>query len=70
MITGTPALSRPLELFTILTVLRPEVFSHFKDFGNRYCDPKPRRFGPAGIDYGGASNLKELKFIMQSGFYS
>lgn len=47
MLTGTPALANPKELFPILSVLKPEVFNNFEEFAGRYCDPKPsqRIFG-------------------------
>ena len=67
LITGTPAMNRPRELFNLLAIIRPLVFRDFKDFGMRYCDPQPRRYGPPGLDYNGSSNLIELKYIMQSG---
>jgi SWI/SNF-related matrix-associated actin-dependent regulator 1 of chromatin subfamily A len=34
------ALARPKEIFTLLSILRPNVFTKFSDYGNRYCDPK------------------------------
>ena len=40
LLTGTPIMSRPVELFPILKSLRPDIFSNFKTFGQRYCDPK------------------------------
>lgn len=39
LLTGTPALAKPKELFTIMHVLRPDIFRQFKEFGERYCDP-------------------------------
>lgn len=44
LLTGTPALAKPKELFTLLSILRPNVFNFFKHFGVRYCDPKPSIF--------------------------
>ena len=41
LLSGTPILAKPAELFTILKCLRPDIFSIFKQFGVRYCDPKP-----------------------------
>jgi SWI/SNF-related matrix-associated actin-dependent regulator 1 of chromatin subfamily A len=57
MITGTPAMSRPIELYNLLLTLRPNVFMNFAEFANRYCNPKPRTFGYPGIDYSGSSNV-------------
>ena len=44
LLTGTPALNKPKELFSLLNILRPDIFVHFRDFGTRYCDPKPSRW--------------------------
>lgn len=37
LLSGTPALSRPLELFTQLNALLPQQWNDFKAFGRRYC---------------------------------
>ncbi len=39
LISGTPALSRPLELFTQLNSLDPKAWPDEKEFGRRYCRP-------------------------------
>jgi SWI/SNF-related matrix-associated actin-dependent regulator 1 of chromatin subfamily A len=44
LLTGTPALSKPKDLFNLLHIVRPDVFTNFRDFGYRYCDPKNSRF--------------------------
>lgn len=64
LLTGTPAFARPKEMFTLLSIIRPDVFRFFKPFGERYCDPKNAKFGH-GIDYLGSSNEKELFFILK-----
>ncbi len=63
LLTGTPALAKPKELFTLLHILRPDIFKFFKDFGNRFCDPKPSKW-TKGLDYDGASNVRELYFLL------
>ena len=35
LLTGTPALARPKELFSLVSILRPDIFNNFRDFGNR-----------------------------------
>ena len=41
LLSGTPALSRPAELYTQVKAVRPNLFpAHFHDFGVRYCDGK------------------------------
>jgi SWI/SNF-related matrix-associated actin-dependent regulator 1 of chromatin subfamily A len=32
LISGTPMLSRPAELFNLVRILRPDIFSNFSDF--------------------------------------
>ncbi|CAD8096584.1 unnamed protein product [Paramecium sonneborni] len=63
LLTGTPALAKPKDLFNLLNIIRPDIFSNFKEFGYRYCDPKLSRF-TKGIDFDGASNLRELHFLL------
>lgn len=64
MITGTPALSRPCELFNICQILYPSIFTSFKEYGLRYCDPKPCYFGSKGLDYKGSTHDQELKCVL------
>ena len=40
LLSGTPALSRPSELFSQLQIVSPNVFNNFHDFGMRYCSGK------------------------------
>ena len=40
LITGTPALARPKELFSLIDIINNNIFQNFKQFGARYCDPK------------------------------
>ena len=37
LLSGTPALSRPVELFTQLNLLRHDLFPRFQSFALRYC---------------------------------
>ena len=37
LLSGTPALSRPIELFTQLHALSPSAWPDMKEFGRRYC---------------------------------
>jgi len=63
LLAGTPALARPKEIFNLLHIIRPDIFSTFKDFGKRYCSPKHNKWS-MGLDYTGSSNLKELHYIL------
>ena len=62
LLSGTPMLSKPLEIFVPVQILRPDIFKVFRAFGNRYCNPKPT---PFGIDWTGSSCPGELHQILQ-----
>jgi len=61
LLSGTPALSRPSELYTQITAICPYLFK-FHDFGVRYCAGKQL---PWGWDYTGSSNMEELQILLQ-----
>ena len=63
MLSGTPALSRPCELFTQFQALFPKTFKHFSMFAKRYCDLHKTVWG---IDCSGSTNPDELGVLMQS----
>ncbi|XP_036425590.1 SWI/SNF-related matrix-associated actin-dependent regulator of chromatin subfamily A-like protein 1 [Colossoma macropomum] len=62
LLSGTPAMSRPAELYTQILAVRPTLFPRFHEFGVRYCDAKQL---PWGWDYSGSSNLTELKLLLE-----
>lgn len=64
LLTGTPAFAKPKEIFTLCHSVRPDLFSKFREFGNRYCNPMPSKFY-RGISYEGAANTKELHFLLK-----
>lgn len=69
-VSGTPALSRPIELYPQLDMLRPGLFGSLDEFGMRYCAGVPAlnpRFStsPSGYDFRGASCLDELKLRLE-----
>ena len=57
LLSGTPALAKPVELFPQVSGLRPDLFSNWRAFTQRYCAPK---LMPWGMDYNGSSHLDEL----------
>ena len=63
LLTGTPIMAKPIEVFPILNALRPDCFYNFNEFGVRYCDPKRLPFGV--VDWSGTSNPGELHFILE-----
>ena len=44
LLTGTPALSRPKELFNQISALLPAANLKMKDYGERYCSGGNSRF--------------------------
>lgn len=58
MLTGTPVLSRPIEIFNVLTIIDPKVWNNYYSFATKYCEGKQ---GYWGFEAKGASNLNELK---------
>lgn len=61
LLSGTPALSRPSELYTQISAISPFMFK-FQDFGIRYCDGKHQ---PWGWDFSGSSNMAELQILLE-----
>ncbi|KAK5861167.1 hypothetical protein PBY51_022583 [Eleginops maclovinus] len=62
LLSGTPAMSRPSELYTQILAVRPTLFPRFHEFGMRYCAATQ---SPWGWDYSGSSNLGELKLLLE-----
>lgn len=62
LLSGTPALSRPIELYTQINLVSPN-FMGFQEYGIRYCAGEKRKFG---WDFTGASNMQELQILLKS----
>ena len=63
LISGTPQLARPNELYTQLRILLPNVIvDNYIKYTKRYCDGHESRFG---WDDRGKSKMKELNAILQ-----
>lgn len=58
LLTGTPVLSRPIEIFNTLNIIDPRVWNNYYQFAVRYCQGHQ---GYWGFEAKGASNLEELK---------
>merc|ERR1712186_274247 len=70
MLSGTPALSRPIELYTQISLIEPNFFRYVTEFGMRYCDGRKVEFGRRGktfngFDFSGHSNMNELKLLLE-----
>ncbi|KAM9663478.1 DNA annealing helicase and endonuclease ZRANB3 isoform 2-T2 [Trichechus inunguis] len=65
LLTGTPALGRPEELFMQIEALFPQKFGTWTDYSKRYCNAHIRYFGKRPQwDCRGASNLNELHQLL------
>lgn len=60
LLTGTPALNKPKEIYQQLACLLPAAKLTMKAFGERYCA------GNQFDRYGGAANLPELNAALKS----
>ena len=67
LLSGTPALSRPIELYSQISIICPKLFTYPTHYGMRYCDGKKISFGFRGshYDFSGSSNMEELKLLLQ-----
>jgi SWI/SNF-related matrix-associated actin-dependent regulator of chromatin subfamily A-like protein 1 len=57
MLSGTPMLSRPIDLWPTLNMLLPKEFPSYHSFGMTYCRPRKTFWG---WDFSGAGNTAEL----------
>jgi len=58
MLTGTPVLSRPIEMFNMLTIIDPKVWNNYYSYATKFCDGHQ---GYWGFEAKGATNLEELQ---------
>jgi len=63
LLTGTPILNRPVELFPLVNFLDPERWDNFFRYALRYCAAYRNSFG---WDFSGSSNLEELQDRLRS----
>uniref|UniRef100_A0A8C5CV90 Zinc finger, RAN-binding domain containing 3 n=1 Tax=Gadus morhua TaxID=8049 RepID=A0A8C5CV90_GADMO len=61
LLTGTPALGRPEELFMQIDALYPKMFGTWTEYAKKYCNAHYRYFGrQRQWDSRGSSNLEDL----------
>lgn len=58
LLSGTPLLNRPVEIFNSLQIIDPKTWNNWWKFVKKYCNAHQTRFG---LDVNGASNINELK---------
>lgn len=57
LLSGTPLLSRPIEMYTLLNMVDPKTWNNWYEFTRKYCGGHQGRFG---YETGGATNTEEL----------
>jgi SWI/SNF-related matrix-associated actin-dependent regulator 1 of chromatin subfamily A len=62
ILTGTPLLNRPSELWSLLNILEPARWPNFYCFAHRYCAPIRTSWG---WDFRGSSNREELAWELR-----
>ncbi|KAH1016447.1 hypothetical protein HUJ04_007664 [Dendroctonus ponderosae] len=65
LLSGTPVLSRPKELYSQLSLIDEKLFGSFFNYAKRYCALHQTNFG---LDSSGKSNLQELEIILKKKF--
>ena len=63
MLTGTPIVNRPVELYNLVNILDPGRWGNWWGYVKRYCDAKHNGYG---WDVSGARNLDELQEKLRS----
>lgn len=71
LMTGTPVMNRPKDLYPLLTTLRPDMFSDYRAFAMRYCGSFLQEIEVRGKtkkvwNDNGSSNEEELQDILRS----
>ena len=61
-VSGTPLMNRPIELFSILQMIRPSIFRSRLAYAHEYCKP---RWTPWGWKYDGACRIPELNDLLK-----
>ena len=61
LLSGTPILSRPVEIYNLIKMVRPDIVTDFYQYAHRYCNPKTNRWCK---DFNGAANTEELHYIL------
>jgi hypothetical protein len=63
LLTGTPALAKPIELYNQIFAIDNNLFPSRHRYGVRYCEAVKHRFGWV---YNGNANMEELKYILKN----
>ena len=61
LLSGTPMLSRPVEIYNLIKMVRPDIMTDFYKYAHRYCAPTENRWCK---EFNGAANTEELHYIL------
>lgn len=61
LISGTPALSMPVELYPLISAIDKSLYPNFAEYGKRYCNGRKIKHW---YDYKGCTNAEELFFVL------
>jgi SWI/SNF-related matrix-associated actin-dependent regulator 1 of chromatin subfamily A len=64
-LSGTPIVNRPIEFYSTLSLLAPQMFNSYYRFAQEFCSPETNRFGTT---YKGSSNTEKLNEILKKSF--
>ena len=65
LLSGTPILSKPVEMYNLIRIIWPDIFYSYLDYGKRYCNPKESYLG---IDWSRQKNMRELHLMLENSF--
>lgn len=67
-LTGTPIVTKPMDMHPLLALLDPKTFGNFFTFGKRYCNGFQKKVGRDKFvwDFSGSSNSDELQEKLRS----
>ena len=66
LMSGTPILNRPIELFPTLNIIDPMAWHNYYSFAYKYCGAKTTHWG---LDVNGATNIEELRTRLSKVMY-
>jgi len=65
LLSGTPLLSRPSELYSLLNIIDPARWTNWYEYATKYCNLHQTRWG---MDSSGVSNAEELHSLIKRYF--
>ena len=65
LLSGTPLLSRPSELYSLLNIIDPARWTNWYEYATKYCNLRQTRWG---MDSSGVSNAEELHSLIKRYF--